>query len=87
MVAQADPFSSSHINTVVVAAVSSNLGLADAPGNFVLAAGKRRLAKPSVVNVSQLLTLDKRFLESKIGRLSSRELGALDAGLRKILSL
>ncbi len=72
---------------MVVAAITSNLSLSDAPGNVRLTARQGRLAKSSVVNVSQILTVDRRFLTERAGRLSDAALSEIDAGLRLVLSL
>ncbi len=87
LVVQADAFNRSRIGTVVVAAISSNLALGQAPGNVQLPRRQSRLPRESVVNVSQLLTLDRRFLTRRVGRLSPRTLARIDAGLRLVLSL
>ncbi len=62
VVIQCDSFNESRINTVVVAAVTSNLRLAKTPGNVLLDSGESNLPRDSVVNVSQILTIDKSFL-------------------------
>ena len=67
--------------------ISGNLDLANAPGNTLLSAGSAGLTRDSVVNVSQLLTLDKSFLTERVGMLSSRVQKSVDAGLRLILQL
>jgi mRNA interferase MazF len=87
VVVQADPFNRSRIQTVVVAAITSNIRIADAPGNVLLPKREGRLSKDSVVNVSQLLTLDKTFLTERVGRVSAASMGAIDEGLRLVLSL
>lgn len=87
VVVSADAFNASRINTVVVAAVSSNTRLADAPGNITLPTGRSGLGKDSVVNVSQVATVDKRRLSDPVGRLSLRQQLDVDAGLRLALSL
>jgi mRNA-degrading endonuclease toxin of MazEF toxin-antitoxin module len=61
-VVQNDVFNRSHIGTVVVCGLSSTLRLAGAPGNVLLEAGEANLPKRSVVNVSQVYTLDKEDL-------------------------
>ncbi len=86
-VVQSDAFNRSQIATVVVAAISSNLVLADAPGNVRLTRRDSKLPRESVVNVSQLLTLDRRFLTERIGRLPARAIERINAGLRLVLSL
>ena len=64
LVIQSNEFNRSRISTVVVAAISSNLRLAAAPGNVRLARKAVGLERESVVNVSQIATLDKSFLTS-----------------------
>ena len=87
IVIQADEFNASRIGTVIVVAVTSNLQLANAPGNVRLLAAKTGLIKDSVANVSQLLTLDKGFLVEQIGQLDNLTSNQLDEGLQLVLSL
>jgi mRNA interferase MazF len=87
VIVQADSFNRSRIQTVVVAAITSSIPLADAPGNVLLTRREGRLSKESVVNVSQLLTLDRSFLTERVGRVSAASMGAIDEGLRLVLSL
>ena len=67
LVLQQDRFNRSQIQTVVMAAITSNLKLAAAPGNVRLRRGEAGLSKPSVVNVSQLMAVDRDLLDAKIG--------------------
>jgi mRNA interferase MazF len=87
LVIQADSFNRSRIQTVLVAAITSDLDLADALGNVMLPARSSGLPRDSVVNVSQVLTLDRSFLTEHAGTLSARLQGSLDAGLRLALQL
>jgi mRNA interferase MazF len=87
LVVQADAFNASNINTVIVVAITSNTKLADAPGNVFLAKAKSGLAKDSVANVSQVLTLDKDFLTEQISTLDHTTIGQVDEGLQLALSL
>ena len=87
VIISADAFNQSKIQTVIVAVVTSNLRLANAPGNVSLAKRDSDLAKESVINVSQLLTMDKSFLIEKIGRLPDKKMAALDEGLKLSLSI
>lgn len=86
-IVQSDDFTESRISTVIAAAVTSNTRLAFAPGNVFLRKQEAGLSRDSVVNVSQLLTLDKGVLTERIGHLSPRHLQELDAGLRQALAL
>jgi mRNA interferase MazF len=87
LIVQANPFNESTIRTTICAAITSNLRLANAPGNVRLGRRGTGLARDSVVNVSQLLTLDKSLLSDRIGRAPPEKLGAIEAGLRLALSL
>jgi mRNA interferase MazF len=87
LVVQANSFNRSRIQTLIVAVITSNTDLADAPGNVLLPADSTGLPRNSVVNVSQLLTLDRGFLAEQIGVLPPRLQGSVDGGLRTVLQL
>ena len=87
VVIQADSFNRSRIRTLIVAVVTSNLNLAGVPGNVRLRRREGGLREASVVNVSQLLTIDKDYLDQRVGSLSGVRMAAVDAGLRLVLSL
>ncbi len=87
LVIQANSFNHSRISTVAVVALSSNLKLADAPGNVALTSRQTGLTKDSVANVSQVLTLDKQFLRDKSGELSPKLMRLVDQGLHVALDL
>jgi mRNA interferase MazF len=87
VVVSADAFNRSRIKTVTVVAITSNLRLAAAPGNVALAAGSAGVDRDSVVNVSQVVTLDKTDLTERAGRLERLKLEQLEAGLRLALDL
>lgn len=87
LIIQADSFNRSGIRTIIVAVISSNLRLAEAPGNVLLPAAITALPRDSVVNVSQLLTLDRSFLTEVVDNISGRLLADIDAGLRLALAL
>jgi mRNA interferase MazF len=87
LVVQSNPFNSSRISTVVVAAITSNLRLSASPGNVEIAKRQSGLGKISVVNVSQVLTLDRTLLTEQVRRLSDKKMGEIDEGLRTVLGL
>jgi mRNA interferase MazF len=87
LVVQADSFNRSRIQTAIVAAITSNVELAEAPGNVLLPARSAGLSQDSVVNVSQLLTLDRNSLTEHAGTLSPRFQRSVDEGLRTVLQL
>ena len=81
-VVQNNVFNCSRINTVVVCVITSNLKRAEAPGNVLLGKGEANLPKPSVVNVSQLFTVDRADLVDKIGSLSPERVRQILEGVR-----
>ena len=87
IVIQTDEFNKSRINTVVVVAITSNIRLADAPGNVQMAKSKSGLSKESVVNVSQILTIDKKFLVEKVSQLDIHTMQRIDEGIALVLGL
>lgn len=87
LVVSSDAYNRSRIATVVCAVITSNLRLADAPGNVLLAAGDGGLERPSVVNTSQVITLDKADLVERIGTLDRTMMRLVDLGLRRVMSL
>ena len=84
VVVQNNVFNRSRINTVVVCVITSNLKRAEAPGNVLLGKGEANLPKPSVVNVSQLFTVDKTDLVEKIGSLSPERVRQILDGVRLV---
>ena len=87
VVVQSDAFNRSRIETVLVAAITSNTRLADAPGNILLSRRDSRLPRKSVVNVSQIITANKSYLTKRVSRLPLKKIALLDEGLRLALFL
>jgi len=87
LVVQSDPFNRSRISTVIGAVITSNLRLADMPGNVLLRPKDSGLPKPSVVNVTQLITADRSFLRSCVGRIPEQCMERVEYGLRLVLAL
>ena len=85
VVIQNNVFNKSRINTVVVCAITSNLKRAYAPGNVLLRKGEGNLSKKSVVNISQLFTVDKKFLDEKIGDLSQQRINEIIHGINLLI--
>ena len=74
----------SQIRTVIVLALTSNLKRADAPGNVLLDKGEANLPKQSVVNVSQVFTVDKSQLDEYIGTLSPKRVREILNGIKLV---
>jgi len=87
LVIQADAFNRSQIATVVAVVLTSNLRLAQAPGNVLLPARVTGLPQDSVANVSQIVTVDKRFLTERVGKVPPDLLQHIEVGLRLVLHL
>lgn len=87
LIVQSDEFNRSKIGTVVITAITTNLNLARASGNVLLTPKQSGLSKESVVNVSQLLTINKRLLNDYIGILSAKKMEQVENGLRLVLAL
>ncbi|HED06243.1 MAG TPA: type II toxin-antitoxin system PemK/MazF family toxin [Ignavibacteria bacterium] len=87
VVISSNDFNSSKINTIIVAVITSNLNLSEAPGNFELPKKSSGLSKKSVVNISQLLTLDKSYLTEKSGKLTNKQIEIINDGLKLVLSV
>jgi mRNA interferase MazF len=87
LVLQSNEFTQSAIRTIICAVVGSNVRLAEAPGNVRVRARSSGLGRESVVNVSQLITVDKQLLTERIGRLAPELLREVDSGVRLVLAL
>ena len=85
VVVQGDAFNASALRTVVCVALTSNVRWAGAPGNVLLAARATGLPRPSVANVSQLVTIDRGVLVERAGRLSESSLELVLAGIDVVL--
>jgi mRNA interferase MazF len=80
-----DVFNRSRLRTVVLCAITSNLARAAFPGNVLLKKGEANLPKDSVVNVTQLVTVDKEDLSEKIGKLLSTRFDEVFAGVLLVI--
>lgn len=87
LILQSNDFNKSKIKTTIAAVITSNLRLSAAPGNILLSTKNSKLPKESVVNVSQIITIDKSVLTEKIHALSNKIMSQVDEGLRLVLRL
>jgi mRNA interferase MazF len=87
LVVQRDEVNASAINTVVVCALTSNQRLATAPGNTLLPRRVTRLPRSTVVNASQIATVNKTDLVERVSTLPSAWMGKVEDGLRWFLHL
>ena len=87
LIVQADSFNRSNIRTAIAVVLTSNVDLAKAPGNVLLSRRATGLPRRSVVNVSQIVTLDEEFLLERVRQVPETELATVDSGLRLVLGL
>ncbi|MBI5304895.1 MAG: type II toxin-antitoxin system PemK/MazF family toxin [Chloroflexi bacterium] len=85
VVVQNNLFNRSQIRTVVVCALTSNPKRADAPGNVLLNKKETNLPKDSVVNVSQIFTVDKSQLDEYVGTLAVKRVREILNGIKLVL--
>lgn len=87
LVVQSDNFNISEINTVVIAIITKNTELAEYGGNVFISTSQSNLPYNSVVNVSQLFTIDESCLRDFVTTLSYKKMLQIDNGLKKVLGL
>ncbi|MFT4197618.1 MAG: type II toxin-antitoxin system PemK/MazF family toxin [Pseudoxanthomonas sp.] len=87
LIVQSNAFNDSRIATAIVATLTSNLALAEAPGNVRVSRSDSGLPRPSVVNVSQIITLDRSILASKVRTLPGAVMDKVDSGLKLVFAL
>ncbi len=74
------------IATVICVPLTSNVKWALMPGNVHLPARVTGLAKNSVANVSQIVTLDKSLLTKRVGRLPAAKMELIFSGIDVVLA-
>jgi mRNA interferase MazF len=86
LVLQHDRFNRTRLNTIVVAAITSNLKYAALPGNVRLRRGEAGLPRASVVNVTQIATVDRGQVGARLGQLASGRLQEVWSGVLLVLA-
>ena len=87
MVIQADDFNRSWIGTVICVLITSDLRYTRAPGNVLAPASETGLPRDTVINVAQVVTLDRRQLSERVRLASPRLVDEVSSGLLKSLGL
>ena len=87
LVIQADSFNRSAINTVICAVITSNTNLAASPGNILLEKSESGLDKTSVINFSQIITLDKSYFTEMVSMLSKPMIHKINNSLKIIFDM
>lgn len=87
LIVQSNAFNLSKIRTVIAVVITSNVRLARAPGNVLLDQLESGLSRQSVVNVSQVVTIDKDYLGERVGSLPQKIMRRVDSGLKLTIGL
>jgi mRNA interferase MazF len=87
LIIQSDDFNRSRIYTIIAVVLTTNLRLAAAPGNVPVRTEETKLPSDSVVNVSQIITVEKAFLTERVSQVSERIMLLVENGLRTVLAL
>ena len=87
LIVQDNQYNRSRMATVIVLSITGNTKLADMPGNILLGREESGLPKESVINVTQIATIDKSWLEDKVGSVSQTLMDEVDYGLGMVLGL
>jgi len=85
VIVQNNLFNHSRINTVLVCPLTSNLKRGDSPGNVLLSKREANLSKSSIVNVSQVFTVNKSQLGDYVGTLSPERMRQVLDGIKLLL--
>lgn len=87
LIVQDDVFNRSGLATVITLSLTSNLQHAHFPGNIALPRAVTKLKYDSVINVTQLSTIDILDLEARVAKLPVTIMAQVDAGLNLVLGL
>jgi mRNA interferase MazF len=87
LIISADPYNGSDLRTLTVTVLTTNLRLAALPGNVLVPADVGGLETDSVVNVTQVATIDRGALEERIAAVPDWLMAQVDAGLARALGL
>jgi mRNA interferase MazF len=87
LIVSADQYNRSELRTVTVVVLTSNARLAALPGNVAVPSDLVGLGADSVVNITQVATVDRGVLEQRIGVLPDWSMAQVDVGLERALAL
>lgn len=87
LIVQNNAFNESKINTIIVVPLTTNLHLATAPGNSILKKEDTNLSKDSIVNVSQIVTIDRERFIKKVSEIKNKNMKKVEEGMKLVLSL
>ncbi len=85
LVVQNNLLNDSNLNTVIVIAITSTMKFGELPGNVILKKGEANIPKKSVINTTQIKTVDKASLREKIGTISHTKLTKVYEGMKLVM--
>lgn len=87
LVVQSNLLNDSKLNTVIVVAITSNLKFGELPGNVSLRRGEANLPRRSVINMTQIKTVDRNSLAELIGSLTKIRLAEVYEGMKLVMDM
>ncbi len=87
VIIQADTFNKSAISTVICAVITSNTELSNAPANILIEKSDSGLEKTSVINFSQIFTIDKSYFTQLVTMLPKPVLSQVNRSIKMILEI
>jgi len=87
LVVQNDLLNNTKLSTVIVVAITSTLKFGELPGNVILRKGEANLPKRSVLNMTQIKTVDKSSLKEKIGSLTKDRMAEVHEGMKLVMDI
>jgi mRNA interferase MazF len=86
-IVQNDFFNNSRINTTIVIPLTTNLLLAEAPGNVLITGDESKLKKDSVMVISQIAAIDRKRLIERIKAVDGDIIKKVEDGVMFILGI
>jgi len=87
LVIQSDSFNRSSLNTVICAVITSNTNLSNAPANILLEKSESKLEKTSVINFSQIITLDEAFFTRIVSMLPKHLIDRINQSIKLVFDI
>src|SRR2546430_1855394 len=87
VIVQSNDFNTNAIQTIIIAIITSNLRLTNTPGNITLRQRETKLKQKSVINVSQIFTIDKSLLTEQMSVLHVDVQHRVNERLKIVLAL
>jgi mRNA interferase MazF len=87
LIVQDDSFNESRIKTIVVLPLTTNLRLADAPGNVLLGKKDSNLPDDSVIITAQLYAIDRGRFKEKLSKAPIPIMEQVEIGMKLVLGM